>query len=468
EQSVTLDSANDFKGTVSVSAAQLELRDTNSLKMDDFSVSGSLTLMADSINLSAVANLGLDGSPLSLNARSITAVSEQGAILVSLKGEGDFELHLTAKGDVEVERSGVLKLVSGSTLTSQQGEIAVISTDDLWVSGLTMLAEKALLRSENGAIKATHLLNAAPLAIQGELTLNAAKGIGGFDYERVLIDALSDQASVNAYNSSSGDVVIGGMDGLTVDRNGIRSDANGWVALLSGTGTIVEQGVVSASSKNVARITGANWMSRADANASILLNDFIDSGTLAMISSAATASSPSPLAQMNQRLADGWNKGEAVTGTQDALSSKVTVVSAKARAITQLTAPVSMTTSTVSVMSSPQTTAKLLEMAMTVTQQGHQLSINDTESLSSWANRTSPTVISVEPNAMPAASVPVLPNAVQPSVPTLPQEAPTKPNDNGTSVPAETSPASPTSEVRWLLPPTEFVQTPAMVTDDDI
>ncbi len=268
---------------------------------------------------------------------------------------------------------------------------------------------------------------------------------------------------MNAYNSSSGDVVIAGMDGLTVGQHGIRSDANEWVALLSGTGTILEQGIVSARSQNVARITGANWMARADADASLLLKDFISSGTLNMIASATPSS---PLAQMNQRLAEGWIKAEAVTGTQDALSTKASQVSVRARTITPVTASAIMTGNSVSTMTSPQTTAKLLEMAMTVTQQGHQLSINDTESLGTWANRTSATVISVEPNATPAASAPVVPNAVEPSAPTAPQEAPGKPIDSAPSAPGETAPVSPTSDVRWLLPPTELVQPPATGAND--
>jgi hypothetical protein len=240
---------------------------------------------------------------------------------------------------------------------------------------------------------------------------------------------------------------------------GVQSDSMGWVGLLGGSGTISEQGTVVARSHNVVRMTGATWMDKSNADASMMISEMLQSGTLVLVTSASAATT-APLAQLNQRLAQGWNQADpAATTSTDVLASKATVLSTKSRASLHVDAPSAATAATFSVLASPQTTAKLLEVAMTVTQQGNQLRLTDNESMGTWVNRTSLTVNAIESNSTPAPAVyaPTSPVVTQPASPPLsPSPAtpppPAAPGQTTPTEPSEPSTNSPASDVRWLLP----------------
>jgi hypothetical protein len=117
--------------------------------------------------------------------------------------------------------------------------------------------------------------------------------------------------------------------------------------------------------------------------------------------------------------------------------------------------PAAMPVFGLGVTSSPQSTAQLLDMAMTVVQQTPSAVAQDTETLGNWVSRTAPTVNPAE--AAPAAestrdgqSSPTGSAEARPE-----PSAPAPNNDGGVSVPNDPPPPSvpaPSSGVQWLLP----------------
>jgi hypothetical protein len=329
--------------------------------------------------------------------------------------------------------------------------VSIVATQDLLISGTTLLAKSATLKAEQ-AIKATAQENAPPVSITGELHLGAATGIGGFGFERVLIEALTPLATVSAFNRTSGDVVIAGLNGLTVSTEGIQSNSDGWVALLGGSGTITEQGQV-VSKGNVVRVTGVNWMERpmlSDKELANWVSDVVRNGALSFTPT-------SPLEQMNQRLAKSWTATLPSQGAE-ALSSQAQVLVSDSRAVLGQSVSHATAVHSASVMASPQTTSQLLEMAMIATQQGQHPAVNDKESLNSWIVRSSPSERSSEATQKPRTLTRETP--VQTDVPNvLPAaETPLSPIETAPTPPAENPVIEPTSDVRWLLPQSDLSQ----------
>ena len=415
-QLVTLDSANDFGGVVSVEAAQLTLKDTSDLEVRLLS---SLPVL----------------------------------------------IELTAVSDVSLSSLGDLQLVTGSKLQSENGQVAIQASGNLQVSGVNLIARSGVLNA-GLAIQALAQENAPPLAFTGELHLEATTGIGGFGFERLLLDGQGAGASVSAHNASSGDVVISGVRGLSVGVQGIISDADGWIALLSGQGTIEEQGVVVARSQNVVRVTGANWMARSDVKASALLADILKSGVFGSTDS-------SPLERLNAMLAKNWS-------SVDQLVNEPSVITTAAQTLTVTSGSGSIESAlgdaswqfrsgmSVSVMDSPKTTGQLLQMAMAISQQGGMTSMMDTESLIQWAQRSDRNAQPDTPKSPGDAATPSGQTPAAPSVGAVglsdeskpdvrseeskPQEQTAPILERPDALPMEMPTQAPASDVRWLLP----------------
>ena len=183
------------------------------------------------------------------------------------------------------------------------------------------------------------------------------------------------------------------------------------------------------------------------------------SGAMALVSS-------SPLERMNQRLAQSWSLIEPPQSMDEALASSAQLLSLNSRTTMGVPAPAPApapargvaAVGTGSVMSSPQTTVKLLEMAMAMTQQGKNPSMSDTENLSAWVNRSMSssnaasglTRTDAVPQS-PSLAKPVLPNSViEKSVPPVLKD-PETPVESAPDAPREI-PATPISDVRWLVP----------------
>ena len=496
--------------------SQLKLNAATGIGLDS-----GIILTASSIDLSASTDLGSVAVPLSLSTDKLVLNSTQGNVFIRLVTAGPLSAQVMGNGKVSVVRTGALSLVSGSSFTSSTDSITLNATQDMLISGVSFSAAKASIES-GGAIRAVALENAPATSISGELHLDAMTGIGGFGYGRVLVNALNPRVSVSAYNHQSGDVVIAGLNGLTISADGIKSDSDGWVALLGGTGSISEQGQVVARSTNVVRVTGVNWMRHPEPTARDIMEIIIDKklnpnnytmrdaaaaqikdeiradqaiSTLLYASSdsppgavpppkvsamaakkvannlvldtlrngAISFTSGSPLERMNQSLAQSWTVIVEQASTEASLTTTEKIVAAN----TYTTLGVESTSAFMHggsmVINSPQTTSQLLEMAMTLTQQGRQPAMSDTENLTSWVNRTVPTDTPSQTLIASRSNQPASPSTTQEnaSVPagavdirTL-VEGPASPRGTGTAI-AETPTDAPISasisDVRWLLP----------------
>jgi hypothetical protein len=251
----------------------------------------------------------------------------------------------------------------------------------------TSLVGKSASLEAGGAIKGHPVASPQPLAFGGDLVLQAQTGIGGFGFDRVLVQAEGPDASVSAVNGARGDVVIAAPDGLVISSTGIRSDSNGLVVLLTDAGTIQESGSVSAGSGRVVRLTGTTWISRSDAMATSLLVDLIASDA------SPVSEAPSPLARMNQWLRAGLRTDDAPARASEGRLNVADVPLPAAAAEASLTPragsvePVLGASALLSPIPVASSTRELLEAAMKFAQQGRAPTIQDTESLSGWINR---------------------------------------------------------------------------------
>jgi hypothetical protein len=358
-------------------------------------------------------------------------------------------------------------LVTGSKLQSENGSVAILASGNLQVSGVNLIARSAVLNA-GMAIQALAQENAPPLAFTGDLHMEATTGIGGFGFERLLLDGQGVNASVSAHNASSGDVVIAGVNGLIVGARGITSDADGWIALLSGQGSIQEQGSVVARSQNVVRVTGVNWMARGDVKASGLMSDILKSGVLGSMVS-------SPLDRLNAMLAKNWSSADQVDNEASVITTAAQTLTATATSglgsIERVLDDASWqfrSGMSVSVLDSPKTTGQLLQMAMAISQQGGLTSMMDTESLTQWAQRSDRNAQPDAPKSPGDAATPSGPTQAAPSVGTVGLSDESKPDvrseepkpqgqtvpilERPDAVPMEVPPQAPASDVRWLLP----------------
>ena len=415
-QAVTLDSANDFGGVVSVDAAQLSLKDVSDLEVRLLS---SLPVL----------------------------------------------MQLTAVSDVSLSSPGDLELLAGSKLQSENGSVAILASGNLQVSGVNLITRSAVLNA-GLAIQALAQENAPSLAFTGDLHLEATAGIGGFGFERLLLDGQGAGASVSAHNATSGDVVIAGVRGLSVGARGITSDADGWIALLSGQGSIQEQGSVVARSQNVVRVTGANWMARSDVKATALLTEILKSGVLGSMAS-------SPLERLNAMLAKNWSSADQMDNEPSVMRTAAQTLTATSGlgSIERVLDDASWQFRSgmrVSVVDSPKTTGQLLQMAMAISQQGGLASMMDTESLNQWVQRSDRHAQPEAPKSPGDAATPSVPTPAGPSVGTVgrsdeskpvvrseeskPQEQTSPILERPDALPMEVPPQTPASDVRWLLP----------------
>jgi hypothetical protein len=436
-QSVTLDSASNFGGTVSITAASASINDVNGLDLGTFTVSGDLAVSAGG----AVTDSGV----LSVGAQTRISAAGQSVVLNQAHAFGA-ELQISG-ARIELSRSDSLRLPQGSVLQAPGGSIELRAGSDVWTSGLTLSAPSVLIDAGH-AIKAEDLKNAQPLVIDGALRLQAQAGIGSFGGGRVLLEQLGSAASVSASNVD-GDVVIAGQTGLTLSAQSVVSDTDDWVVLLGGRGAIEEQGQLIVR-PNLIRATGITWMDRSQIETLLMINAALKSGALLDQVS-------SPLERMNQLLAQSWG---AETAPQDALDRSAPVLTTNARSTVQVGPSRQAPVASISVMAQPKSSAQLMDMAMTLTRQGSNPLPGDAESISGWVVRTAPPAADAGRDAPPTRSEPV-PNAAPPQqapavetrpAPSTESDKPAEPPKAAPDAPA----AVPNSGVRWLLPEEEL------------
>jgi hypothetical protein len=258
-----------------------------------------------------------DSGVFSVGGQTSITAAGQSIILDQAHAFGD-AVRLKA-AQLEISRSDSLRLPQGSLLQAPSGSIVLRAASDLWTSGLSLSAANVLLDAGQ-AIKAEDRADAQPLSFDGALRLQARTGIGGFGFQRVLLDQLGSGSSLSGLNSVSGDVVIAGQRGLTLSAQSLVSNSDGWMVLLGGRGGIEEQGQLIVR-PNFVRATGITWMDRSQIDTSLLLSAALKSGALLVQSS-------SPLERMNQLLAQGWVQSSQ---PQEALDRSAQVLTTESR-----------------------------------------------------------------------------------------------------------------------------------------
>ena len=284
------------------------------------------------------------------------------------------------------------------------------------------------------------------------------------------------------------------------------------MGLLTGTGSITELGQVVARSNNVVRLTGSTWMARPSAGSTtnpptdtttgpttspptdtttgpatgLVISPPTDTTTGPTTSPptetttdpTAAASVPTKISVDAQKVGDAIRSGVRLGSSEgldtfnrmmeksftlNALSESGSarmltqgpVMSKAAQKTLSSFSPAALPVLGVGLISSPQSTAQLLDMAMAVVQQTPSAVAQDTETLGNWVSRTAPTVNPAE--AAPAAESTRDGQSSPPgAAETRPElSAPAPNNDGGVSAPIDPPPPSvpaPSSGVQWLLP----------------
>jgi hypothetical protein len=225
------------------------------------------------------------------------------------------------------------------------------------------------------------------------------------------------------------------------------------VGLLSGSGAIVEQGPVVANSKQVMRLTGVTWMPRPSVSQMATMAE--DSQTLVdILRGGVQLGAAQGLEQFNRLMAQSFTSNTPAQSGEYRELGSATAMTKVLPVSKSLLSPSAARWLNLGMVSSPQSTTQLLEMAMAVVQQNPSSQASDTESLGSWASRTPPATGRVD-----AAPALVTPQPVPSATPSATDERtdpaePTPPNNNERTVPAEPAP-TPNSGVQWLLPDEE-------------
>jgi hypothetical protein len=148
----------------------------------------------------------------------------------------------------------------------------------------------------------------------------------------------------------------------------------------------------------------------------------------------------SPIERMNRLLAEGFAQSDAAD--EPVLESSPQLI--KTQSSVMVGAPRQVNAQTVSVMAAPKSASQLLEMAMTLTQQGGNPAMGDAESLGAWVVRTAPSESSRE-----SGREPIRESSREPSVPAQPaaQTSPTAPAQQPADAPVPgNAPSTPQSE----------------------
>jgi hypothetical protein len=298
EGTVTLLSANEFGGTVTIKAGGVEVAAEGQLRIDvrtggDAAVSsGSDTLVSGKVggtarllsgrdlvgiggdaqapdlevggllDARALRNIGSPGAALVVQTGSFSARSAVGGIhireiddlvivdeIVTAAGEG--EIDLTSAGSISMGASARVMAADGGVTLSSAGDIAVAE----------VASKSGPVRVDaGGALRDSSQGQALHFSTPARLSLSAQRGIGGVGVALLRMDA----GEVEAVNGDIGDVIVAGRAGLKAAGQGFRNDAaEGWTALLAMTGSL-DPGRVESRSGRVVMLVGRTTISASD------------------------------------------------------------------------------------------------------------------------------------------------------------------------------------------------------------
>ena len=206
-------------------------------------VGGTITLIGQSIEQKGtITTNGAGTVTVTATAGAISMTQDTTATTTELGA-----INYSATGDISLAK---LVSTSPSTGSGQAGTITVSAG-----SGVSV----------EGAIKDNLSTEDANIATTGEVNLTAETGIGGS--AEADIDTAID--SLNAYNLTSGDIVIHETDGLTIPIGSVKTQGgDGNIDLTVQAGNLVLDGVLSAHGSGVVTVDVINGDLTLNANVS--------------------------------------------------------------------------------------------------------------------------------------------------------------------------------------------------------
>jgi hypothetical protein len=197
----------------------LTLTSGGALNFGTSAVAGTLTVTTTSGGISQTGALVVTG------ASSLTAA---GALGLANAGN-DFKAAVSANAGGAITLKDVNALAIAELVAAGAGAVRVEAAGDISLGRLQSGSGPVAVIA-GGAIRNTGNTALTNVQTSGSASVEAGTGIGGFGSARLLLSA----AEVTGLNKTSGDVVLAGATGLTVGSAGVKSQADGWMVLLSG------------------------------------------------------------------------------------------------------------------------------------------------------------------------------------------------------------------------------------------
>ena len=228
----------------------LTLTSGGALNFGTSAVAGTLTVTTASGGISQTGALVVTG------ASSLTAA---GALSLANAGN-DFKAVVSANASGAITLKDANALAIGELVAAGAGAIRVEAAGDISLGRLQSGSGPVTVVA-GGAIRNTGNTALTNVQTSGSASVEAGTGIGGFGSARLLLSA----GEVTGLNKTSGDVVLAGATGLTVGSAGVKSQADGWMVLLSGGAPVggAKSAVTSAGPNAVVFKSGLTMIDEA-------------------------------------------------------------------------------------------------------------------------------------------------------------------------------------------------------------
>jgi hypothetical protein len=207
----------------------------------DLNAGKGSSVTANSLSIQAKGQIGNQTDSLATRVGQLSAVSQEGEIALWQTGD----VTITSAGihtqgqerAVTLGVQGTLTMADGSSVSARDGSVLIASSGTMTITRVQAESGDIGLLSADKIVPKAGSGETAQIQTEGSAYLAAKSGIGGFGLDRLLVDA----AAVSATNIESGDVVLSGVESLTLGAQGVRNySANGdWVVLMGGQGAVL-------------------------------------------------------------------------------------------------------------------------------------------------------------------------------------------------------------------------------------
>ncbi|MBF0339921.1 MAG: hypothetical protein HQL95_03035, partial [Magnetococcales bacterium] len=366
-------------GSITLGSANLMLRDTG-LQTGG---TGQINVTATGgLSMSKTSEISTDGGTITANVTGDVEVSviesQVGSIRLAgakifLRDSGIHVHHGSGVVTVDVTKEWLMK--SNTSVTTDTGTITINSGGMIQISHLQSHAGDVALDSGKDIIVVGSWLQ-PQIKTQGNLSLNADEGIGGYGFDRLYVDI----NELTARNRETGDVLISGWNGLKVAEAGVHSDSDkGWLVLMSGTSGLVKKaGQVSAINGQAACVSGMTMI-----KLSALRDRSMQGFDGYMVHKINGLPEVNTLDSFNERLAQEWTKQVEGSSTQNRLNSVAQDLSSRMQGLSDRSVA-AFSATVVNKSGSPDMIAALLDAALQNAKNIQQEDMLGTNQLSNW------------------------------------------------------------------------------------